>query len=540
MSLDDTTMVFTPQAEDGGNTRPKPTLSNVSSRSVFIEETIPRPDPSRKHRTLALCFDGTRDEFDEDNSNVVNFFRMLRKDSPEDQMVYYQAGIGTYTMAHIRGPLKEKWYKVQDAMLGVHLDNHVMGGYTFLMQNYRVGDKISLFGFSRGAYTVRVLASMLSKVGLLPKDNHEQIPFAYRMFSREDDNGWLQSQEFKKAFSIDVHIDFIGLWDTVGSIGFIPKYFQALSTHVHHVRHALALDERRVRFEPTFFTLPTEDEFRSGLNWGEKHEHEHEHEKSESPISDSDKEGKYGSEEGIAATVKQDDAETHDTLAGEKCNEDVACHYDRGAIDLEEVWFAGCHSDVGGGSVTNDTRNSLARISLRWMVRECFKANTGILFRKDSFRNVGLDYTMLWPEVKERPPPVLDFICGKKPAQKRRVVNGALEDNLDFVNEEEEDLADALSPKNDMLSLVNSPWWWILELIPHRIRCPAKDDNDSWTRKFSINRKRGRFIPQQTKGVKIHRTVEIRMKKEDHRERNGKNYVPRATLRDKKYWVTID
>ena len=74
------------------------------------------------------------------------------------------------------------------------------------------GDKICLFGFSRGAYTARALAGMLHKVGLLPANNHQQIPFAYQMYSRSDAAGWDQSTQFKKAFSIDVTIEFIGVW----------------------------------------------------------------------------------------------------------------------------------------------------------------------------------------------------------------------------------------------------------------------------------------------------------------------------------------
>ena len=74
------------------------------------------------------------------------------------------------------------------------------------------GDKISIFGFSRGAYTARCLAGMLHKVGLLPADNVQQIPFAYKMYTRVDHIGWEQSNGFKKAFGIDVTIDFLGVW----------------------------------------------------------------------------------------------------------------------------------------------------------------------------------------------------------------------------------------------------------------------------------------------------------------------------------------
>ena len=72
--------------------------------------------------------------------------------------------------------------------------------------------------------------------------------------------------------------------------------------------------------------------------------------------------------------------------------------------DAEEVWFAGCHCDVGGGSVRNGTRHSLARIPLRWMIRECFRTKTGIIFDKEALREViGIDSGNLYPVVKERP-----------------------------------------------------------------------------------------------------------------------------------------
>jgi uncharacterized protein (DUF2235 family) len=96
--------------------------------------------------------------------------------------------------------------------IGNHLDAHVMGGYEFLMENYHAEDKICIFGFSRGAYTARALAGMLHKVGLLPAGNHQQIPFAYKMFSRDDPTGWKQSNAFKKAFSMNVEIEFVGVW----------------------------------------------------------------------------------------------------------------------------------------------------------------------------------------------------------------------------------------------------------------------------------------------------------------------------------------
>lgn len=149
-------------------------------------------------------------------------------------MVYYQAGIGTYTAPSIATPFAAKLSKTLDEMIACNLDSHVMDGYEFLMQNYEAGDKICIFGFSRGAYTARALAGMVHKVGLLPACNHQQIPFAYKMYTRTSILGWKQSTLFKKTFSMDVDIEFIGVWDTVCSVGLFPRRlpFTASNTSV--------------------------------------------------------------------------------------------------------------------------------------------------------------------------------------------------------------------------------------------------------------------------------------------------------------------
>lgn len=132
----------------------------------------------------------------------------------------------------------------------------------------------------------------------------------------------------------------------------------------------------------------------------------------------------------------------------------------------------------------NELRNNLARISLRWMIRQCFELNTGILFHRDTFKYAGLDYHMLWPTVKPRPEPVTTFSNGP-PAQTRALatmgIKGTFEDAPDFVSEEEEDLADALCGTNDMLKI--SKTWWIFEYIPQKIR--FQNDDDTWVLKLS-------------------------------------------------------
>lgn len=79
-------------------------------------------------------------------------------------------------------------------------------------QSDRAGDQICIFGFSRGAFTARALAGMIQKIGLLPPWNLEQLPFAYAIYKMEDEEGLNSSFEFKRTFSLDVRIKFLGVW----------------------------------------------------------------------------------------------------------------------------------------------------------------------------------------------------------------------------------------------------------------------------------------------------------------------------------------
>ncbi|KAJ7654299.1 hypothetical protein B0H17DRAFT_386771 [Mycena rosella] len=464
---------------------PSPTRLGPNILDFNLEKTIP---PSNDHRTLVLCFDGTGDQFDDENSNVINFFTMLKKDDKSQQLVYYQAGIGTYTIPEIAHPKLAKLRRMRDAMFGSHLNAHVMGGYEFLMQNYQFGDKICLFGFSRGAYTARALSGMLHKVGLLPKCNHQQVPFAYKMYSREDEIGWKQSTAFKRAFSIDVSIELVGVWDTVSSVGLIPTQlpFTRSNGHVRYFRQALALDEHRARFQPSFWHRPTQEDLKLGIQAGEMPKSGR---KSSKTKSLHDLEKQYSDDGGQYTT------------------------------DVEEVWFSGCHCDVGGGALPNGARNSLARIPIRWMIRQCFLLETGILFHRDMLRLVGIDPSTLSPDVLRlpRPPPLL-----KTPKESQRSAAMATSSliDCDFRSEEEEDLADALTPIHDELK--RAKLWWILEIVPQKLRYQGNDD--SWTHKLDVHKGHGRHIPRQsTHGVKMHHTVKMRME--------AIGYHPKAKLK---------
>ncbi|KAK7062837.1 hypothetical protein VNI00_000332 [Paramarasmius palmivorus] len=540
-----------PKSRSPFNTsKPLPIRKAETLDPRMVPPTIP---PEHSNRTLVLCFDGTGDQFDSDNSNIVQFFSLLQKNDRSKQMVYYQARIGTYTSPQVATPLMSKAVRTLDEMVALHLDAHVMGpsdGYEFLMQNYIAGDRICIFGFSRGAYTARSLAGMIHKVGLLPADNWQQVPFAYKMYTKTDQEGWEQSNAFKKAFSVDVTIEFMGVWDTVDSVGLVPRTlpFTTSNTILRTFRHAVSLDERRAKFKANLWNRPTARE--AALGTAPTHP----------PLNCQTPRSSIGS-----MKKRSDDKKDHrpsssfawldedEVELAKYQNQYSAQSPSTKPTDIEEVWFAGCHCDVGGGSVKNNTRHSLARISLRWMIRECFKTNTGIMFDSYRLRDIGLDPTTLYPFVTPRPSAlsgqssvVRTATPPKKPLIKR-IISSILRRDTDAkeakvadvkthpvgsLTEEEEELHDAMSPIYDQLKLKKG--WWILEFIPMHFR--YQRGSNEWVSWFGMNLARPRFIPKQkSNGVKVHRSVKARM--EASREWDGKKYVPRANLSVEPTWV---
>ncbi|KAJ3983508.1 hypothetical protein F5890DRAFT_1522779 [Lentinula detonsa] len=557
-----------PPAEDASTASPPPSrprpLREYRVDSRIVTPIIP---PEHDHRTLILCFDGTGDQFDVDNSNIVQVCSLLRKDDLSKQMVYYQAGIGTYTSPKVATPMMSRISKATDMLFANQLNAHVMDGYEFLMQNYTAGDRICMFGFSRGAYTARSLAGMLHKVGLLSKDNFQQVPFAYKMYTRVDKTGWEQSNAFKEAFCRDVTIHFLGVWDTVDSVGLIPKRlpFTTSNTIVRTFRHAISLDERRAKFKPNLWNLPYSRSEHSqdlppsrptysGFSYrsiGKERVRQ---------VSRSPKQRLSP----LPASIEWESSEDN-RLSDFEERFSLHSEFNTTPTDVQEVWFAGCHCDVGGGSVKNSTRHSLARISLRWMVRECFKANTGMMFNSQRLKSIGLDPSTLYPFVTPRLQPLSgeNHTIEPVPRKKnkltvwRRVLSGTRklipgrdsESTVDsttlgansmkdakqnenektrILSEEEEDLMDVLSPKYDQLKI--SPLWWILEVIPMQFRYQRKCDD--WVSYFGFNMARPRHIPEQSSdGVCIHRSVQMRMEAEKAGSKGkGLKYSPKARL----------
>jgi uncharacterized protein (DUF2235 family) len=275
-------------------------------------------------KKLIVCADGTWN--DEDGAagptNVVKIHRSFQNNYVEgvNQWTCYVTGVGTRLRERIRG-----------GAFGYGLSKNILEAYRFLVEQYEHGAELYFFGFSRGAYTVRSLAGLIRNSGLLKKEfiNRLDEAFAlYRNRSEKTDPKSDKAAEFRAKFSHQPDIKFIGVWDTVGSLG-VPlprlKLFSLigwllnkdfhfhdpkLSSIVKNAYHAVSIHEHRSTSVPTLW---------------EKQEHSRDQ-------------------------------------------------------TLEQVWFPGVHCDVGGGYRST----GLSDASLLWMIdraREC-----GLVFREDALK----------------------------------------------------------------------------------------------------------------------------------------------------------
>ncbi|EKM49551.1 uncharacterized protein PHACADRAFT_265089 [Phanerochaete carnosa HHB-10118-sp] len=544
-----------------------------------------------KTRTLVLCFDGTSNQFDGDNTNVVKLYSLLKKDNTDDQLCYYQPGVGTYFHPGAVQPLFQWGARMLDEAIAWYLDEHVRGGYTFLMQNYRPGDKICIFGFSRGAYTARALAGMLHKIGLLPKDNPEQLPLAYKLFKNCDKNHRELAAGFKRTFCRSVMVEFIGVWDTVASVGLLRSKtlpFTTTNTTIKTFRHALALDERRAKFQPNLYhrltcdasatvsdliaiqedAQPTTSPISAVASFDEENKRARmeadmraEAEAAQPPPANENQtpadgkkktrwlKGLFRKTTGPYAKVpclqgrrakKHDSIRPLDDPAGDQVETNVL-----------EVWFAGSHGDVGGGCVPNDTPHALSDISLRWMVRQVVQAQCGIAFDSDALRRAGILDAALVPTGFTSPPPPattpptlavktdalppnggrpgdqqpLEAFGYGRASGESTASSGSGKSRAVATDAVPED-ADATAPLFDQLRLCR--FWWLLELMPTNY-C-YQDGDGKWHDKWSIHRGRGRHIPD--KNPKVHESVKHRM------EHPTLNYRPHAQWEpNKEEWV---
>ena len=264
-----------------------------------------------------LCFfDGTwnRPDAQDEQTNVVKLYRAVLERAPDGiaQITHYEFGIaseasyGRFTFAA--------------GAIGDGVAERIQAGYRFLVENYRPGDEIYIFGFSRGAFQARALGGLIDHCGILAPEHAGRIAEAWSSYQ---DARYTSDAErvagLHAAGHCPVRIRLIGVWETVGNLGIpiVPKFADKreltfhntrLSPHVDIGLHALSIDEPRKSFSPTFWTKPAE------------------------------------------ATLPE------------------------GQI-IEQVWFPGCHANVGGGYKDS----GLSDISLLWMA-ERVTALTGVAF----------------------------------------------------------------------------------------------------------------------------------------------------------------
>src|SRR5450755_2625575 len=131
-------------------------------------------------RNIVICCDGTANEFAQDNTNVVKLYYVLNQDQAK-QLTFYHPGLGTTEPAGALTTFSRQVTKLLGKAFGYGLSNDIRDAYSFLMDNYEEGDKLFLFGFSRGAYTVRAVCSLLHMYGLIRPGNESLAPYAIRM-----------------------------------------------------------------------------------------------------------------------------------------------------------------------------------------------------------------------------------------------------------------------------------------------------------------------------------------------------------------------
>jgi uncharacterized protein (DUF2235 family) len=229
-------------------------------------------------KRLIVCSDGTWQKITSPYpTNVVKLTQAIATDS--DNLVFYGEGIGVGNFID----------RIMGGAFGWGIDKNIQDAYRFLCLNYRRGDEIYLFGFSRGAYTVRSLVGLIRSIGMLPRQGVRKIPLAYKIYQdakgkyvdkgeetresikiRELDEVAKFRQSIEREFGNDyqeiVPITLLSCWDTVGALGIprIPwlpfdrlfnKKYQfhntKLSSTIAHALHAVAIDERRKVFSQT-------------------------------------------------------------------------------------------------------------------------------------------------------------------------------------------------------------------------------------------------------------------------------------------------
>lgn len=212
-------------------------------------------------KRLVVCCDGTWQQLDSPYpSNVIKLAQAVKPIASDGipQIVFYDEGIGT----------ESKATKLLGGATGLGIDRNIQDAYRFLCLNYIPGDEIYLFGFSRGAYTVRSLAGMIYCSGLLDRPHITRAPEAYELYRNRDIKPKNQiAADYRQTYGDRIPITLLGCFDTVGALGIpgLPAFKQfyqqinkryrfhdtTLNKGIQNALHAVAIDEIREVFDVT-------------------------------------------------------------------------------------------------------------------------------------------------------------------------------------------------------------------------------------------------------------------------------------------------
>lgn len=286
---------------------------------------------NRAGKNILVFCDGTGNKFIDDpdapgsNSNVVKLYTTLKIDGR--QVAYYHPGVGTAGDPTAKHWLSEKWSVLKGLAFASGFKDNVFDAYRYLMETFEEGDRVYLFGFSRGAYTVRALGGLLDGYGLLYRGNEGHLQYAWNEYVRQHNDRKRHhvqpNQRFKETFSRPGFcIHFMGIWDTVSSVGWISSPLRLFSVAHNSIiqtgRHAISIDERRCFY-------------RNNL-W-----------------------------------IGADQSQVTKTPAAD---------YVSPRQDLLQIWFAGVHSDIGGSYQQKES--VLSNVALNWLIGEAQKAGVEI------------------------------------------------------------------------------------------------------------------------------------------------------------------
>lgn len=202
---------------------------------------------------MVFC-DGTWNSKNLISSNVLRLYTLIRGMRDSNLITQYYSGVGTARCNLIADVL--------DGIYAESLENNIKQIYNFIVNNYQRGDEILLFGFSRGAYTVRCVVGMIHNSGLVPSTQWTNEAYRrYRSRDPKDNPSSYESLRFKEVLECrEVRIKFLGLWDTVGAAGipidtqdgleYMGFYDNVISNIVQNVSHVLAIHEHMSCFEP--------------------------------------------------------------------------------------------------------------------------------------------------------------------------------------------------------------------------------------------------------------------------------------------------